>query len=65
MSCSELQRRQAEVERLLDRLRRLVREQRELEERAAGAGALEANREEAERVRWRIAKVVKTASPAS
>ena len=64
MSSTELRRRQQEVERLLDRLRRLVREHRELERRAADAAALAANREETERVRWRIATVVKSTAPA-
>lgn len=47
------------MERLLDDLRRLVREGRELEQEAAGA-ALDANREEAERLRWRLATMVKS-----
>ena len=54
---------QEDVERLLERLRRLVREQKELEERAHGAAALEANRDETELVRWKVAAAVKDSAP--
>jgi len=60
MTCTEFGRRQAEVERLLDDLRRLVREGRELEQEAAGTAALDANREMTERLRSRLANVVKS-----
>lgn len=65
MSCTELRRRQEEVERLLDALRRLVAEERALEHGAGGAAVLEANHEEAERLRWQIATVVRSTAPAS
>jgi hypothetical protein len=52
-----------DVERLLERLRRLVRERRELEEQAVGSAALEANLNETERVRWRVAVAVKLTAP--
>lgn len=65
MPWTELRRSQEEVERLLDDLRRLVAEEQELEQnKAAGAADLDANREEAERVRWRIASVVRATAPA-
>jgi hypothetical protein len=63
MGGTEFGRRQAEVERLLDELRRLVREGRELEQEAAGTAALDANREKTERLRLRLANVVKSTLP--
>jgi hypothetical protein len=55
--------RQEDVERLLERLRRLVREQKELEERAGQGAVLEAKREESERVRWEVAAAVRLNVP--
>jgi hypothetical protein len=54
---------QEDVERLLERLRRLVRERRELEEQAVDSAALEANRDETERVRGKVAAAVKLNVP--
>jgi hypothetical protein len=48
---------------LLDRLRGLVREQRALELAADNAAAVEANRRETERVRWKVAAIVKATTP--
>jgi hypothetical protein len=52
-------RRHDEVELLLERLRRLVRQQKKLEARAPGGAALAVNRREAEHVRWQVAVAVK------
>lgn len=64
MPCTEFRRSQEEVERLLDDLRRLVAEAQEVQQnKAAGSADLDANREEAERVRWRIASVLRATAP--
>ena len=65
MPCTEFRRSQEKVERLLDDLRRLVAEEQKLQhDKAARAADLDANREQAERVRWRIASVVRASAPA-
>jgi hypothetical protein len=52
---------QGEVELLLDDLRRLVDEARRLKGERAGAD--EANRDEIEWLRWKIASAVRSATP--
>jgi hypothetical protein len=65
ISGTEFRLRQAKVERLLHDLRRLVAEEEALEQEAAGTAVLEANHEEAERLRWQIAAAVRSTVPTS
>lgn len=51
--------REAEIERLFDRLRRLVRDRRKLENGAAASAGLEKHLAAEERLRWQIAAAVK------
>jgi hypothetical protein len=59
ISWADLRWRQPEVDWLLERLRGLVREQRKLERLAGNTRALEANRDETEHIRWKVAAMVK------
>ena len=54
MSTLETRRRQATVDRLIDDLRRLVEEERDDRQPADGT------HEQAERLRWRIARLIKS-----
>jgi hypothetical protein len=63
ISWADIRWRQREVDWLLERLRGLVRERRALERLAGNAGALEANRQETERIRWKVSAMVKANLP--
>jgi hypothetical protein len=62
-SSAEVRWRQREVDPLLERLRRLVREQLELRRETFAPAALDAKRMETERVRWKVAAAVKRNAP--